>query len=63
MSIFDLEKLHLFGSESFLSMREAELKKEPADVVNAWLDVAEKISERKDMLSFTHHIMYVGRKL
>ncbi|MEH7226809.1 class I SAM-dependent methyltransferase [Bacillus sp. JJ1566] len=59
---FNLEKLHLLNSESFLYLREPELLKQKQDVINAWLDFAEKVCEHEDLLSMAEHIMYIGKK-
>ena len=60
---FELEKLHLINCESFLYLREPELLKQSPDVVSAWLDRAEQLCEREDLLSLAEHIMYVGKKV
>ena len=60
---FNLEKLHLINCESFLYLREAELLTQTPEVVSAWLDLAEQVCEREDMLSLAEHIMYIARKV
>ena len=60
---FQLEKLHLLNCESFLYLREAELLNRPSEVVSAWLDLAEQVCEREDILSLAEHIMYIGKKI
>ncbi|QUW20502.1 class I SAM-dependent methyltransferase [Sporosarcina sp. Marseille-Q4063] len=59
---FELEKLHLLNCESFLYLREPELLKQNPAVLNAWLDFAEQVCEREDLLSLAEHIMYIGKK-
>lgn len=59
---FELEKLHLLNCESFLYLREPELLKHSPEAVAAWLDLAEQVCEREDLLSLAEHIMYIGRK-
>ncbi|MGM0840200.1 MAG: class I SAM-dependent methyltransferase [Bacillota bacterium] len=59
---FNLEKLHLLNSESFLYLREPELLQQQPEVIKAWLDLAEMVCEREDLLSLAEHIMYVGKK-
>ncbi|MCQ6563511.1 class I SAM-dependent methyltransferase [Paenibacillus mendelii] len=59
---FHLEKLHLLNCESFLYLREAELLSQSHEVVSAWLDLAEQVCEREDLLSLAEHLMYIGRK-
>jgi SAM-dependent methyltransferase len=58
---FDLEKLHLLNCESFLYLREEELLRQSPEVVSAWLDLAEQVCEREDLLSLAEHIMYIGK--
>lgn len=60
---FNLEKLHLLNSESFLYLREPELLKQKPEVINAWLNLAEQVCEREDLLSLAEHIMYIGKKM
>jgi S-adenosylmethionine-dependent methyltransferase len=59
---FQLDKLHLLNCESFLYLREAELLSRSPEVVSAWLDLAEQVCEREDMLSLAEHITYIGKK-
>ncbi len=59
---FHLKKLHLVNCESFLYLREPELLKSSPEVINAWLDLAEQVCEREDLLSLAEHIMYIGEK-
>ncbi|RAP73606.1 class I SAM-dependent methyltransferase [Paenibacillus montanisoli] len=59
---FDLVKLHLMNCESFLYLREAELLNQSPEVAAAWLDLAEQVCEREDLLSMAEHFMYIARK-
>jgi len=63
MAQFPLEKLHLFGQEGITSPCEGNIMSQPPEIVEAWLDFCEKIWEREDLLSWSEHLMYVGRKL
>jgi len=63
MSQFPLEKLHLFGQESITSPLENNIMTPPKENVDAWLDFSEELCEREDLLSWSQHLMYVGRKL
>ena len=63
MSQFPLEKLHLFGQESILSPCEENIMSQSKEIVNFWLDLCEKLCEREDLLSWSEHLMYVGRKI
>lgn len=62
MSRFPLEKLHLFGQESILAPNEHNIMNRSPEVVTAWLDLAEKMWEKVEYLSWSEHLMYVGRK-
>jgi 2-polyprenyl-3-methyl-5-hydroxy-6-metoxy-1,4-benzoquinol methylase len=61
MSQFPLEKLHFFGQESITSPCEGNIMSQPKEIVDLWLDLCEKIWEREDLLSWSEHLMYVGR--
>lgn len=63
MSQFPLEKLHFFGQESISSPCEDNIISQPKVIVDAWLDMCEKLAEREDLLSWAEHLMYVGRKI
>lgn len=63
MAQFPLQKLHYFGQESILAPCEENFKGQPAAVIERWLDVAEQVCEREDLLSYSEHLMYIGRKL
>ena len=63
MSKFKLEKLHLFGQESIISPCENNIMSQPQEIIDKWLDLCEKMWEREDLLSWSEHIMYVGRKI
>ena len=63
MSKFPLEKLHLFGQESIMFPCEDNIMAQPQDIVDKWLDLCEKIWEREELLSFSEHLMYIGRKV
>lgn len=62
MAQFPLEKLHFFGQESITSPCEGNIMSQPKDIVDLWLDLCEKIWEREDLLSWSEHLMYVGKK-
>ena len=62
MSQFPLEKIHLFGQESILAPNEHNIMTQPPEVIEAILDLAEKLCEKEEYLSWSEHLMYVGRK-
>jgi len=63
MSQFPLEKLHLFGQESITSPFETHIMLQSKENADVWLDLFEKLCEREDLLSWSQHLMYVGRKI
>ena len=63
MAQFPLEKLHFFGQEGILAPCEQNIFSQEKSVVNAWLDIAEQLCEREELLSYAEHFMYVGRKI
>lgn len=63
MSKFPLNKKHILGSESILALRENELITQPKEIFSAWIDFAEKVCERIDFLSLSHHLLYIGEKI
>jgi SAM-dependent methyltransferase len=62
MSRFPLEILHLFGQESILAPNEHNVMSRPPEVIGAWLDLAEKLWEKEEYLSWSEHLMVVGKK-
>ena len=63
MQQFPLEKLHLVGCESILALRERELLQEPSEVLQKWINYAAELCERDDLLSMSHHLLHIGRKM
>ena len=62
MAGFGLEKLHFLSAEGMLSPNETTLLAQPPEVLSAWIDFAEKLCERQDILSFAEHYLYIGKK-
>jgi len=62
MRQFRLEKLHLFGQESVLAPNVHKFMEQPQEVKDAMLDIAEKLCEKEEYLSWSEHLMYIGRK-
>ena len=62
MAQFPLEKLHLIGQEGGLSHCEGNILAQPPEKLAAWFDLAEQLAERPDLLNWSEHIMYIGRK-
>ena len=62
MARFPLDKLHLFGQEGITSPCEKNIMSQPEKIIDQWLDLCEETWEREDLLSWSEHLMYVGRK-
>ena len=63
MNQFQLKKLHLLGQESILAPCKNIILAQPSEVIDKWIDLAEKVCEREDLLSYSEHILYIGRKI
>jgi len=62
MEGFGLETLHLFGQEGILAPNEFDiLRRDPAEI-ECWIDVAKRLIEVPEMLAWSEHAMYIGRK-
>ena len=58
---FPLEKKHLFGQESILSPCETNILSQSQEVIDKWVEVAEELCERDELLSYSEHVMYIGQ--
>ena len=63
MERFPLEKLHLFGQEGILAPNYREILSRSPEEFQAWLTVARRYLEVPELLSYSEHAMYIGRKL
>ncbi|MGB8455223.1 MAG: hypothetical protein WCD89_23195 [Anaerocolumna sp.] len=63
MDRFPLEKMHFFGQEGILSPCEMNLLNQPKEVIDKWIEVAVKLCEREELLSYSEHVMYIGQKM
>jgi len=63
MAQFPLEKLHLFSQEGVMYPCENIILEQPREVIDMWLDLSERMWEREEFLSWSGHLMYVGRKM
>ena len=63
MARFPLEKLHLFGQEGILAPNYREILSRSPEEFQAWLTVARRYLEVPELLSYSEHAMYIGRKL
>ncbi|MDR2571485.1 MAG: GNAT family N-acetyltransferase, partial [Oscillospiraceae bacterium] len=62
MAQFPLEKLHLFGQEGVLAPNIYTFMEQEPEVKEAMLDISEKLFEKVEYLSWSEHLMYIGRK-
>ena len=62
MARFPLVKLHFFGQEGIMSPCENNIMSQPPEIIGLWLDLCEQLWEREELLSWSEHLMYVGRK-
>lgn len=62
MHEFNLEKLHLLGSESILSPFKKQVLSQTQSTFDKCVDLAIKVCEREDLLSYAEHLLYIGRK-
>ncbi|MCL1990512.1 MAG: class I SAM-dependent methyltransferase [Defluviitaleaceae bacterium] len=63
MSGFPLEKQHFLGMEGMLAPFEKMTNEQPEEVVNTWIDIAEQVCEREDLMSWAEHFLYIGKKM
>lgn len=57
-----LEKLHLLGSEGILAPFRHQLLNQPPEVLDRWIELAVKVCEREELLVYSEHLLYIGRK-
>lgn len=62
MTQFPLKKLHYFGQEGITAPCEFNIMAQDSATINSWLDLSEALFEREEFLSYSEHLMYVGRK-
>jgi 2-polyprenyl-3-methyl-5-hydroxy-6-metoxy-1,4-benzoquinol methylase len=62
MEQFNLKKVHFLSCESILAPSMNDLKRQPQQVIDKWLDFAEKVCEREELMNFAEHLMYIGSK-
>jgi 2-polyprenyl-3-methyl-5-hydroxy-6-metoxy-1,4-benzoquinol methylase len=62
MEPFGLQKLHLFGQEGILAPNELQVLSYPEAEQALWIDLAKKLLELPELLAYSEHAMYIGRK-
>ena len=63
MAQFPLKKMHYFGQEGVTAPCEINIMSQSQEVIELWLSFSEAVWEREEFLSYSEHLMYVGRKL
>jgi len=63
MEQFPLQKLHFFGQEGITSPCENNILACGEDTIRRWTDIAIQTCERDEFLSFSEHLMFVGRRM
>ena len=58
---FPLETLHFLSSEGILAPFRHSLESQPQEVRERWLDIAFRLCEREEFLSYGEHLLYIGR--
>ena len=62
MAQFPVEKQHLFGQEGFLAPNKFDILSRSRDEIDCWLELAMRYIELPEMLNWSEHAMYIGRK-
>ena len=62
LSRFGLTKLALFGQEGILAPNEKQLLSYPEEERALWIETAKKFLEKPELLAYSEHAMYIGRK-
>lgn len=62
MESFGLEKLHFFGQEGILAPNEYDLAKRTQAERELWIEVAKRLLELPEYLSYSEHAMFIGKK-
>lgn len=62
MERFGLEKLHFFGQEGFLAPNYRDILARDQAEIEQWIELAKKYIEIPELLAYSEHAMYIGRK-
>ncbi|ODU57716.1 MAG: hypothetical protein ABT01_01710 [Clostridium sp. SCN 57-10] len=62
MERFPLTKLHLFGQEGILAPNELDILQRDQAEIDCWITLAKRFLELPELLSYSEHAMYIGRK-
>ncbi len=59
---FGLTKLSLFGQEGILAPNEKQILSYPEEEQALWIETAKRFLELPELLAYSEHAMYIGRK-
>ncbi len=59
---FGLQKMALFGQEGILAPNEKQILSYPEEERAMWIETAKKFLEIPELLAYSEHAMYIGRK-
>lgn len=62
MEQFPLQTLHLFGQEGILAPNELQILDRDSEEIECWIEVAQRLLEVPELLAYSEHAMYIGRK-
>ena len=62
MAQFQLNDQHIFGQEGILAQFQPVWLQQTDEVKQAWLNMAFKLLERPEYLSYSEHVMVHGQK-
>lgn len=62
MDQFGLQKLHFFGQEGVMSPCEPQILERDREEFDQWVELAKKYLEVPELLAFSEHAMYIGKK-
>lgn len=62
MESFGLKTEHLFGQEGILAPNEFQILERDETEIDCWIDIAKRLLEVPELLTWSEHAMYIGRK-
>lgn len=63
MNEFNLKKLHLIGSEGIIAPFKNQIMSQTQSIIDKYVELSIKVCEREDLLSYSEHLLYIGRKV
>ncbi|HHU24933.1 MAG: class I SAM-dependent methyltransferase [Bacilli bacterium] len=62
MEQFPLQKLHFFGQEGIFSPNEDSILQRDESEIATWIEIGKGFLELEELLSYSEHAMYIGKK-